>query len=363
MVDLTLPESSLPQSCAPSIRSAPSPWRGGLVLRAPQTLRSPATRCALFVKLVTVAHGKALRPTIAQRYTRIVRAASLIFGLGLALASAEPALALGPRALITGGPAGEVTSRDARLTFAASSGAPFARFECRLDAGPWTHCNSPKTYTGLVGGPHRFEVRLVGLLADRTAAARDWVVVLGTQTLPCRLTQRCPNPLPPQRPSSRPRGRRDAGGCAYGANRVGEVSSERLNKAVACLLSKVRVSRGLQPLRRSRALEAAAAAHGGDMVAKRYYSHVSRDGSTPADRIGGGGYLRGARSWAVGEVMAFAQSSLTPSRVVRAWLRSSSHRGVILTAAFRHVGAAIVRGTPASRRKGATCVANLGRRG
>ena len=305
-----------------------------------------------------------LHRTIAKHAARrILSATSLVLGLALALASAEPALALGPRALITGGPEGEVTSRDARLSFAASSGAPFARFECRLDAGPWTPCSSPKTYTGLVGGPHRFEVRLVGLLADPTAAVRDWLVALGTQTLPCRPGARCRNPLPPQRPSSRRRKRRDAGGCAFGGNRFGEVSSVKLDHAVRCLVSRARLRRGLQPLRRSRALETAAAAHGREMVAKRYYSHISRDGSTPADRIRGVGYLDGARFWAVGEVIAFSDSSFTPSRVVHAWLRSSKHRAVILTAAFREIGAGIVRGTPSNRRKGATCVANLGRRG
>lgn len=300
--------------------------------------------------------------TIAGRQAVLLLATSLLLGLGLALASPDPALALGPRALITGGPVGEVVSRDARFTFAASSGAPFSRFECRLDAGQWTPCSSPKTYAGLVGGPHRFEVRLVGLLVDPTPALRDWVVALGTQTVPCRLAERCPNPLPPQRPSSRPRKRRDAGGCAYGGNRVGEVAHARLEQAVACLVSKARVRRGLPPLQRSRPLEAASAAHARDMVAKRYYSHISRDGSAPADRIRGAGYLHGARFWAVGEVMAFARPAFTPSRVVRAWLRSAKHRGVILTTAFRHVGVGIVRGTPSTSRKGATCVADLGRR-
>ena len=273
------------------------------------------------------------------------------------------ALALGPRAVITEGPQGDVASRDAQFTFTSSSSAPLARFECRLDAAPWGRCNSPKLYTGLVGGPHRFEVRLVGLFIDSTPATRDWVVALGTQTVPCGLARPCPNPVPPQRPSPRPKKRRDADGCAYGANRVGEVATAKLDRAVACLMSKARVRRGLPPLRRSRALEIAATRHSRDMVARRYYSHISRDGADPADRVRATGYLRGARFWAVGEVLAFGRPSFTPSRVVRAWLRSPKHRQVILTAAFRHVGSGTVRGIPRDRRRGATCVANLARRG
>lgn len=282
--------------------------------------------------------------------------------LALALAVPQAALALGPRAIITGGPQGDVSSQEASFTFETSGGSALARFECRLDGAPWSRCTSPKSYAALVGGRHRFEVRLVGLLVDSTPAVREWVVALGTQALPCGIARTCPNPLGPQGPGRRPRKRRDADGCAYGGNRVGEVSTGRLNRAVACVLSKVRVRRGLPPLRRNRALEAAAARHSRDMVAGRYYSHVSRDGSDPAARIRGAGYLRDARFWAIGEVMAFARPSFTPGRLVRAWLRSPKHRSVILTAAFRQVGAGVARGSPDDPRRGATCVADLGRR-
>ena len=299
-----------------------------------------------------------------RRPAILLIAAPILATVALALSPAGPAsaLALGPRAAITGGPQGDVTSRDATFTFGSSGGSALARFECRIDGGPWSRCSSPKSYVALVGGRHRFEVRLAGLLVDPTPAVREWVVALGTQTLPC-VARSCPNPPGPKGPGRRPRRRRDADGCAYGGNRVGEVSLARLNRAVACMLSKVRVRRGLPPLRRSRALEAAATRHSRDMVANRYYSHVSRDGSDPAARIRGAGYLRDARFWAIGEVMVFARPSFTPSRAVRAWLRSPKHRAVILTAAFRHVGAGIVRGSPDNPRRGATCVADLGRRG
>ena len=290
-------------------------------------------------------------------------AAVLAVLLTFVLAAPEAAQDIGPRAVVVGGPLGNVASRDATLAFTASSGAPLGRFECRLDGGPWAVCRSPVTYSGLVGGPHRFEVRLTGLFVDPAPAIRDWVVALGTQTLPCPLVGRCSNPLGEQRPRPRPRRRRDADGCAYGGNRVGEVSTARLDRAVVCVLSKARTRRGLPVLRTSRPLAEAAASHGRDMVANRYFSHVAGNGSSPADRIRSTGYLRGARFWAVGEVMVYSRRSFTPRRVVQAWLRSPRHRSVVLTAAFRHVGVGIVRGSPGNRRRGATCVANLGRRG
>ena len=288
----------------------------------------------------------------------------LLLALALVLALPEAALALGPRAVVTGGPAGEVSSREASITFEASSRTPLASgFQCRLDGGAWERCSSPRRYSGLVGGTHRFEVRLVGLLVDSTPAVRQWIVALGTQALPCGLARSCPNPLPPRRPERRPQKRRDADGCAYGGNRIGEVSAPTLERAVACVLSKARVRRGLPALRRDPALASAAARHGRDMVANRYFSHVSRDGGQPSDRIRGAGYLRGARFWAVGEVMVFSERTFTPRHAVRAWLRSPPHRRVILNPAFRHVGVGIVRGSPSKSTRGATCVANVGRRG
>ena len=41
---------------------------------------------------------------------------------------------------------------------------PGVNFECRLDpsaGGTWAPCSSPKAYTALARGPHRFKVRAI----------------------------------------------------------------------------------------------------------------------------------------------------------------------------------------------------------
>ncbi len=111
----------------------------------------------------------------------------------LALAAAAPA---GARAaiVITSGPApDEVTEHDlAAFTFVVTPDEQpdeddedddpgkgngkdkKVRFECRLDAGGWSRCESPVVYAGLAEGRHRFEVRR--RKKPRTEVARAWTV-------------------------------------------------------------------------------------------------------------------------------------------------------------------------------------------
>jgi acid phosphatase type 7 len=104
----------------------------------------------------------------------------------LALAAARaPALQLRvvtdttpPQTTITSGPTGTVSARDA--SFAFSSSEKRSTFQCRLDGAAWAACTSPKLYSGLADGPHRFEVRATDRAAnvDPTPAVRDWTIAL-----------------------------------------------------------------------------------------------------------------------------------------------------------------------------------------
>lgn len=53
----------------------------------------------------------------------------------------------------------KVQPRRREATFSFTATGSGASFECRLDAGRFKHCTSPKPYRGLKPGPHRFEVR------------------------------------------------------------------------------------------------------------------------------------------------------------------------------------------------------------
>ena len=77
--------------------------------------------------------------------------------------------------VIDTGPTGTVRLGEATFTFSATS--PTASFECRLDAGAWQTCSSPRTETGLADGGHTFAVRAADNgTVDPTPASRTWTV-------------------------------------------------------------------------------------------------------------------------------------------------------------------------------------------
>ena len=155
-----------------------------------------------------------------------------------------------------------------------------------------------------------------------------------------------------------------AAACAGARQRPTAAALDRATAATACLLDAQRTARGLAPLRTSRALARAARTHSRRMVAGRFFAHVDPGGAGPAQRIAASGYLTGARSWAVGETIAWGSGSeATPAAIVRGWMRSPPHRRTILDARLRDVGVGVARGCPAGLRRAATVTADFGARG
>jgi uncharacterized protein YkwD len=273
--------------------------------------------------------------------------------VALLVLCAPAAAAAAPRALITAGPEAQTTATDATLTFSASGRGLFAwRFECRFEGGPWTPCASPVTLTGLVAGPHGFDVRLIGLFADTTPATRAWTIIRDTVvTAP-------PLPVPPSAPPAGPTGCAGAGASPRSATR------EQLERATLCLLNAQRTRRGLAPLRRSALLSGVARRYATMMVRRKFVSHTSPSGTTFANRIRRSGYLS-RRPWAIGEVIVWSTHA-TPAGQVRALMASPPHRHVILTPTYRDAGVGVVVGSPrrgVGGRHAMVTVGNFGRRG
>lgn len=113
------------------------------------------------------------------------------------------------------------------------------------------------------------------------------------------------------------------------------------------LLNRARASRGLAAVRVVTPLDRAALKHSRDMIARDYFSHSSLAGVTVAARARRAGYSpSGCSLWTVGEVIAWGKSTRgTPGSVFRAWMRSRSHRSIILGKRWRDVGIGCYRGT------------------
>ncbi|HEX6654245.1 MAG TPA: CAP domain-containing protein [Thermoleophilaceae bacterium] len=154
-----------------------------------------------------------------------------------------------------------------------------------------------------------------------------------------------------------------AGACRAANASIATASKRALVRATLCQLNVDRARAGLRPLRLNRRLSAAARRHSRAMARRHFFSHNSLNGSSFLDRIRRTGYLRGARSWTVGENIAYGSGRLsTPRSIGRAWMNSPGHRANILSSSFRAIGIGIAAGTP-SGGGGATYTTDFGRRG
>ena len=92
---------------------------------------------------------------------RRAAAAAALLGVLAVVGTATVAFgASGPPApVITSGPANPTSSASATFTF---TGTPSGgSIQCKLDAGAFVMCTSPKSYSGLGGGSHTFQARAV----------------------------------------------------------------------------------------------------------------------------------------------------------------------------------------------------------
>jgi uncharacterized protein YkwD len=148
--------------------------------------------------------------------------------------------------------------------------------------------------------------------------------------------------------------------CPAAGQPVGAAPSAAVEAAIVCLVNGERAARGLPPVARTAALERAAQRHASDMVARRYFAHVSPSGGTLDTRAGRAGYLT-APCWALGEDLARAPlDAASADAVVEAWMASPTHRAVILDSDFRDAGVGLLTHPPTGNGSGATFVLEMG---
>ena len=153
-----------------------------------------------------------------------------------------------------------------------------------------------------------------------------------------------------------------AGACSAANASASQATKRALVRATLCVLNNARARHNLRPLRLNRKLSTAARRHSRAMARHRFFSHSSLGGASFVDRIRGTGYLSGARSWYVGENIAYGSGRRSsPRSIGTAWMNSAPHRANILSSSFRQIGIGVASGTPVGG-GGATYTTDFGRR-
>ncbi len=111
---------------------------------------------------------------------------------------------------------------------------------------------------------------------------------------------------------------------------------------VAEAVVTARRAEGLLGLSRSRELAKAARYHALESAGAGVFSHSSPDGSPSFDRIARFYKRAGSKRWAVAETMAWARRPLSAELALSLWLRSDTHREILLSPRFREIGVAAV---------------------
>jgi uncharacterized protein YkwD len=153
-----------------------------------------------------------------------------------------------------------------------------------------------------------------------------------------------------------------AQGCDNTATAAAVAPKGDVRVALRCLINDTRAQHGLPALRASGLLNAAADRQSADMVARRYFAHVTPEGRSVTDRVRQTGYLSGSQDWALGEDIGWGTGSASTSAAMfNGWMNSPPHRRVILGRSFREIGVGIAKGVPVDATgSGATFVLDLG---
>jgi uncharacterized protein YkwD len=130
--------------------------------------------------------------------------------------------------------------------------------------------------------------------------------------------------------------------CTHADANPNDISLTQAKGATLCLLNKQRRAHGLRKLKENRRLDRASQRHANDMSRRNYFAHGDFVG-----RIQAAHYLRGARSYTLGENIAWGSWDLaTPRRIVKGWMNSPGHRANILNGRFHEIGLGVARGAP-----------------
>jgi len=138
-----------------------------------------------------------------------------------------------------------------------------------------------------------------------------------------------------------------------------------IRSATLCLIDRARHSAHQRALHSNKSLQDVAGSQVAGMIRFNYFSDVRPSGQTPGALIHKTSYAARA-SLLTGEDIGLGTGYLsTPAQIVISWLRSSSHREIMLDPRFRDVGIGVIAAVPSffsGRLRGATYAIEFGAR-
>lgn len=86
------------------------------------------------------------------------------------------------------------------------------------------------------------------------------------------------------------------------------------------------------------------------MLKANCFAHRCAGERDVVGRVHATSYLPCNYSWRLGETIPWGMRATgSPQQVVKRWMESPTHRGVILTPSFEHASAGVLRGGPGKR--------------
>ena len=119
-------------------------------------------------------------------------------------------------------------------------------------------------------------------------------------------------------------------------------NADDYDAAVITATNAIRRSHGLDPLRTSQGLTAAADQHSHSMAKAGYFAHESADGSAFWKRIQTFYGSSRWQVWSVGENLLWSSPDVDAGGALKLWLASPEHRANLLSPKWREIGVSAV---------------------
>lgn len=136
-------------------------------------------------------------------------------------------------------------------------------------------------------------------------------------------------------------------GCKHANAVARSISTRKAEKSVLCLVNKARAKRKLKTAKNQGKLRRAAVKHSRYENRANCIAHQCPGEASFKGRLKREGYPGCNCRWSAGEAIGWRRGGgATPKGIVSSWLKSASHRAIVLNRRFDEAGVGIAWGSP-----------------